>query len=238
MRKSFIAAGAAAAALGAAGIAYAQNPAPTPTATVKVSPSKAGTKSKPKAIKLTLTVKNNDDSKTTASKIAIKIPSTLKLSLTGLPACTKSDDDLINQGPSICKSSIAGSGSANAKLTPFGAGAANVAFKVTPIVGKKELLFHLAATGVSNNYVLHGKISGRTLTITIPPAVQQPVPGLYSALSDLTSTLSLKKGSHSLLTSTGCSGGSHKVGVTLSYSPNPTPPATGTASASGKAKCS
>jgi hypothetical protein len=238
LRKSFMAAGAAALALGAAGVAYAQNPAPAPTATAKVSPSKAGTKSKPKATKLTLSVTNNEESKTTASKIAITLPSTMKLSLKGLTACTKSDDDLVNNGPGICKAAKAGSGTAHAQLTPFGPGSTELTFNVTAIVGKKDLLFHLASQTTSNNYVLHGKISGKTLTIGIPPEVQQPIPNLYSALKDLTSTLYVKKGKNALITSTGCTGGQQKLGVKITYAPNPTPPAATTASTSAPAKCS
>jgi hypothetical protein len=231
-------AGAATLALGAAGVAYAQNPAPAPTATAKVSPTKAGTKAKPKATKLILVVKNNEESKTTAQTIAITFPSTLKLSLSGMPACTKSDEALTSGGPSVCKSSIAGSGNAHAQLTPFGAGSTELTFKVTPIVGKKDLLFYLASQTTNNNYVLHGRISGRKLTITIPPNVQQPIAGLYSALKDLTSTIYMKKGSKALISSTGCSGGKHKIGITIGYAPNPTPPAKTSVTTSAAAKCS
>ena len=52
---------------------------------------------------------------------------------------------------------------------------------------------------------LQGKISSASgkfkqkLVITIPPDLQQPAPGLYAALTDLKSTLSLKKGKNSLI---------------------------------------
>ncbi len=239
MRKSLMAAGTAVLALGAAGVAYAQNPAPSITGTASVSPSKAGTKSKPKNEKFTLSVKNADASKTTASSIKITFPSTLKLSTKGLPQCTKSDDDIVTQTPQkACKASIAGKGSANAVVDPQG-NRVPLKFIVTPLVGKNELLFHLAAQGaITNKYVLHGKIKGKTLTIVITPDVQQPLPNLYSALVDLTSTLSMKKGKNYLLSSTGCSGGKHKVPVTVGYAPNPVPPTANSASTTLKAKCS
>jgi hypothetical protein len=238
LRKSFMAAGAAAIALGAAGVAYAQNPAPSITGTASASPAKAGTKKKPKNTKFTLSVKNDDASKTTASSIKITFPSTLKLSTKGLKQCTKSDEDIINNGPAkACKGAIAGTGSANAVLGPQST-RTPLAFKVTPIVGKNQLLFYLAATSLSNKYVLHGKISGKTLTIAITPDVQQPVPGLYSALVDLKSTLSMKKGKNYLISSTGCSGGKHKVPVTVGYVPNPTPPTATSAKTTLEAKCS
>jgi hypothetical protein len=241
LRKSLIAAGAAALALGAAGVAYAQNPAGSITGTASVSPTKAGTKSKPKNAKLTLKVTNDAASKTTASSIKITLPSTLKLSTKGLKQCTKSDNDILNQTPAkACKGSIAGTGSANAVLDPGGATPVAIKFVVTPIVGKNQLLFHLAAQGLANKYVLHGKISGKTLTIAITKDVQQPITGspLYSALVDLTSTLSLKSGKNYLLSSTGCSGGKHKIPVTVGYVPNPTPPTASSASTTLEAKCS
>jgi hypothetical protein len=240
LRKSLIAAGAAALALGAAGVAYAQDPAGSITGTASVSPSKAGTKSKPKSEKFTLKVTNDSASKTTASSIKITFPSTLKLSTKGLTQCTASDDDIINETPQkACKGSIAGTGSANAVVNPHSDSPVPLKFAVTPIVGKNQLLFHLAAQGaITNKYVLHGKISGKTLTIAITPDVQQPVPGLYSALVDLSSTLSMKKGKNYLISSTGCSGGKHKVPVTVGYAPNPTPPTATSAKTTLEAKCS
>src|ERR1700760_4524349 len=186
-----MAAGATAAALGVAGVAYAQ--APSITATASLSPSKAGTSSKPSNAKFKLSVKNDPASKTTAGKIIITFPSTLKLSTKGLPQCTKSDDDLVQSAGADCKSSKAGSGTANAQLVAHGT---NIAFKVTPLVGKNELLFVLQSS--SGNFVTHGKISGHKMTITIGPNLQQPAPSLYSALVDLSTTLQMKKGTNYL----------------------------------------
>lgn len=237
MRKSFIAAGAATLALGAAGVAYAQNPAGAPTVTVSISPSKAGTKSSPKNAKIKLAVKNNLESKTTASKIAITFPSSLKLSTKGLPQCTKSDEAILAAPTTACKASIAGKGEANAVLNPSGA-QAPLHFNVTPIVGKNELLFYLQQSPGAVKAVLHGKISGRKLTITIPDFLQQPAVGTFSALNDLTTTMQLKKGKNYLISSVGCSGGAHKIGVAISYVPNPTPPTAATGTGTGNAKCS
>src|SRR5262245_37335403 len=133
-------AGAATLSLAVAGVAYAQ--APSISATASVSPSKAGTKSKPANTKFKLSVTNDPASKTTAKSITITLPSTLKLSTKGLPQCTKSDDAIVNSSASVCKSSKAGSGTANAVLIANGT---NIAFKVTPLVGKNELIFFLAS---------------------------------------------------------------------------------------------
>lgn len=238
MRKSLIAAGAAVLAVSGAGVAYAQNAAPAIVVKTSLSPSKAGTKHKPRAEKFTITVTNNvNESKATASRIKITFPSTLKLSTKGLPQCTKSDDTLINQGPrAVCRKSIAGSGASHVILNPY-TSPTNVTFKVTPLVGRNQMLYFIDAPAINTRAVLHGKIVGRTQTIVITPNLQQPVPGLYSAIVDLKTTISLKKGKHSLITSSGCKGGGHKVGVTETFVPNPTPPAATTATASGTASC-
>ena len=235
MRKTFIAAGTAALALGVAGIAYAQTPPPSITATASVSPTKAGTKSKPKSEKLKLSVVNNKDSKTTAAKITITMPSTLKVSTSGLDICKASDDDLL-ASTAVCKKSIAGKGSAHALVNPFAASPAQVEFKVTPIVGNKEILFVLNSPIAQA--VLHGKISGKKLTIAITPELQQPAPGTFSALLDLTTELSKKKGTKALISSVGCKSKKHKVSVTVGYAPNPTAPAQPSASNTADAKCS
>ena len=237
MRKSLIAAGAAVLAVSGAGVAYAQTAPPTIVVKTSVSPSKAGTKHKAKAEKFSLTVTNNvNDSKATASQIKIQFPKTLKLSTKGLPQCTKSDDTLINQGTKVCKKSIAGTGESHVILNPY-ASPTNVTFKVTPLVGKNQMLYYISAPAINTTAVLHGKIHGQTQTIVITPNLQQPVPGLFTAIVDLKTTLSLKKGKHSLITSSGCKGGGHTIKVSESFIPNPTAPLANTATSSGKASC-
>ena len=100
------------------------------------------------------------------------------------------------------------------------------------------MLFLLTSKQVQNKYVVHGKISGKSMTIAITPDVQQPAPNLYAALIDLKTTLSMKKGKSALITSTGCKSKKHTVNVTVGYAPNPTPPAKPSASSSADAKCS
>jgi hypothetical protein len=234
LRKPFIAAGTAALALGVAGIAYAQTPAPSITATGSVSPTKSGTKSKPKPVTLKLSVTNSAESKTTAKSITITLPATLKASTKGLTQCTASDDAL-TQNPDVCKSSVAGKGSAKALLNPFATSPAPLAFTVTPYVGKNEILFRLSGAA---DAVLHGKISGRKITIAITPELQQPAPGVYSALNGLETTISKKKGSASLISSVGCKSKKHTIGVAVGYAANPNPPAASSASAKVDAKCS
>jgi len=229
-----MAAGAAALVFGTAGIANAQTPEPTIDVTASVSPTKAGTKSKPKSEKFTLAVKNDTNSKTTAKSIKVTFPSTLKLATKGLPQCTKSDDALIAD-VNACKSSIAGKGSAHALLNPFAPTPAPLSFKVVPVIGKNEMLFVLSG---SASAVLHGKISGRSMTIAITPTLQQPVPGTFSALVDLTTTISKSKGKSALVASNGCKSKKHAINVTVGYAANPSAPAKPSASGATDAKCS
>jgi hypothetical protein len=232
LRKTLIAAGAATLAVATAGVAYAQNPDPAITVTASVSPSKAGTKKKPKSETLKLKVVNDPASKTTAESIKITLPSTLKLSTKGLPQCTKDDQTLLDN-PKACKKSFAGSGTAHAVLNPNAPAPLN--FKVQPVIGKNQMLFLLSGSATA---VLHGKIKGSTMTIAITPALQQPAPGVFSALSDLSTSISKKKGKNALVTSRGCKSKKHTIKVTVGYAPNPAPPSKPSASGSADAKCS
>ncbi len=86
--------------------------------------------------------------------------------------------------------------------------------------------------------VLHGKISGSTMTIAITPELQQPAPGVFSALGDLSTKLGAKKGSASLVSAVGCKSKKHTINVTVGYANNPAAPPKPTASTTADAKCS
>ena len=73
----------------------------------------------------------------------------------------------------------------------------------------------------SANAVLHGKISGSKLTIAITPALQQPVPNVYSALNDLLDVAVEEEGLRSLISSVGCKSKEHKISVTVGYVAEP-----------------
>jgi hypothetical protein len=235
LRKSFLVAGVAALAFGTTGVAIAQTPAPSIDATGSGSPSKAGTKSKPKGVTFKLAVKNDPASKTTAKAIVVEFPSTIKVSTKGLNQCTVDDDTLINT-PAKCSKAKAGpAGKADALLNPFATAPGPLSFTVQPYVGKNELLFKLSG---SANAVLHGKISGRKMTIAITPELQQPLPNTYSALNGLSTTIKASKGKNNLLSTTGCKGGKHTVKVTVQYANNPNPPSAPSASDTIDLKCS
>ena len=243
MRKPLVAAIAAVTAVGGATVAFAQNPAPSPTLDVTVTPTKAGTKRKPAPIKLFLSVQNNVESKTTMSKLEIDLPKYVKASGKGLPSCKFST--LSANGPAGCpRGSKAGSGQAHAQLNPSSAQPTPLTFQVTAFNGgATTLLFYLSQEGGSIKAALQGKLAfkggkyNQKLTIAIPQNLQQPVPGVYSALVDFSDTLYLKKGRRSLLTTFGCKNKKHDFAAKLSYAPNPTPPAAPTATATASAPC-
>ena len=237
MRKYLIAVIAALAALAMATVAVAQNS--DVTATTKVSPTKSGTKKKPKSIKITTFVQNNVPN-TTAAKIEIDFPKTVKISGKGLTSCKLSA--IQANGPGACPAkSKAGTGLSHAVVGPD---RIPLNFDVTAFVGGKNLvIFYIKQQGGTVSKALSGKISkgsggfAQKLVITIPPDLQQPAPGLYAALTDLRSTLSLKKGKHALITSVGCKKKKHKFGAKLTFAPNPAQPPKPTASGTSTAKC-
>ena len=248
MRKSLAAVVAVPTVLVMATVAFAQNPAPSIDVTATVSPSKAGTKKKPKSEKLNLTINNSRESKTSASKIEISIPKSMKLSTKGLKTCSVSKLD--SQGKASCpKGSLAGLGTADALVNPASPNPAPLKFNVSTFVAGKNLLaFYLEQQGTDSGVqqalpakitsVKH-KVYGQRLTINIPANLQQPAPGVYSTLIQIKNSLGLKSGDHALLTSIGCpKTREHPIGVKVSYVPNPNPPAASSASSADGAPCS
>ena len=238
MRKFLIAAVAALASIALASVAVAQ--VPDVESKTSVSPTKAGTKKKPKATKVSTFIKNNVPG-TTASKIEIDFPSTVRISGKGLTACKLSV--IQTQGNSACPSkSKAGTGVSNAVVGPA---RTPLVFDVTAYVGGKNLvIFWIQQRGGTVTKALQGKISKTSgkykqkLVITIPPDLQQPAPGLYAALTDLRSTLKLTKGKNSLISTIDCKKKKHTFGSKLTFAPNPTAPPQSTATGTSTAKCS
>jgi hypothetical protein len=237
LRKYLIAVIAALAALAMATVAVAQSG--DVSATTTVSPTKSGTKKKPKSIKITTFVQNNVPN-TTAAKIEIDFPKTVKISGKGLTSCKLAA--IQANGPGACPAkSKAGTGLSHAVVGPD---RIPLNFDVTAFVGGKNLvIFYIKQQGGTVSKALSGQISkgsggfAQKLVITIPPDLQQPAPGLYAALTDLRSTLSLKKGKNALISSVGCKKKKHKFGAKLTFAPNPNPPAKPSASGTSTATC-
>jgi hypothetical protein len=239
LRKLLIAALAALASIALAAVAVAQSS--DVSSTVTLSPSKAGTKSNPKAVKITTFIKNNVPN-TTASKIDILFPSTVKISGRGLTACPASEFSKPG-GKANCKSaSKAGTGVSHAVVGPQ---RAPLNFNVTAYVGgSSSVIFYIEQIGGSVTKALVGKISSTSgkyrqkLSIGIPPDLQQPAPGLYGALTDLKSTLFNRKGDNSLISTNDCRNRKHSFGSKLTFVNNPAPPPKLSASGSTTVRCS
>lgn len=239
MRKLLIVALAALTSIAMATVAVAQNTDVESTASL--TPSKAGTKSKPKPVRFKTFIKNNVPN-TTASKIEILVPKTVKVSGKGLTACPATEFSKPG-GKANCKSaSKAGTGLSHAVVGP---NRVALDFNVTAYVGgPTTIIFYIEQIGGSVTKALVGKISSASgkysqkISIGIPPDLQQPAPGLYGALTDLRSNLYNKKGDKSLFTSVGCKSKKHNFGAKLTFVPNPAPPPKTTTSGTTVAKCS
>jgi hypothetical protein len=233
-------------------LAFAQNPAPVVTNDVTISPSKAGTSSKPKSAKFKFKVVNSADSKATVKQIVLDLPKGVKLDGTKLPACS-ADDFVANAGcPSNTKLGTGVSYAFIVAPTPApdcvgsnGAASGCLTFDTTFYVGgKSALTVALQQRGGPAFPPLTGKItnSGRKLTINIPPELQQPVPGTFSALLQLSGsferskTVSGKK--YAFVSTTSCpSSKKWAVKSKLVYAAN-TAPAPAAKTATDNVKCS
>lgn len=241
MRKFLIAAIAALASIALASVAIAQTQ--DVSATTSVSPKKAGTKKKPRAVKINTFVKNNVPG-TTASKIEIDFPKTVKISGKGLTKCDVSAFSKPGGKANCPAKSKAGTGVTHATLGDPSSGAP-LNFDVTAFVGGKNLvIFYIQQQGnTANSKALQGKISkasgkfGQKLVITVPGDLQQPLPGVYGNLNDLRTSLFNKKGKNSLISTTGCKKKKHVFGAKISYAPNPAQPPKPSASGTSTAKC-
>ena len=248
MRKTLIAALTALTALALAAVAIAQTP-PSIEVKATISPTKSGTKKKPKSEKISLQIDNSRESKTSASKIEISFPKTLKLSTKGLKTCSVAKLDA--DGKAACpRGSAAGVGTADALVNPQSDNPASLKFNVTTFVAGKNLLaFYLEEQGNPDGVqqalpakitkVSGNKVYGQKITISIPANLQQPAPGVYSTLIQIKNSLGLKSGSNALIKSIGCPKlREQPIGVKISYVPNPNPPAAPSASSADGATCS
>jgi hypothetical protein len=233
-------------------VALAQNPAPVVTNDVKLTPSKAGTTKKPKAAKFTFKVVNSAESKTTVKQIKLELPKGVKLSGDKLTSCT-ADEFVANAGcPSASKLGTGVSYAFIVAPTPApdcvgsnGAASGCLTFDTTFYVGgKNALTVALQQRGGPAFPPLTGKItnSGRRLTIDIPAELQQPVPGTFSALLQLSGSFSrsktVKGKKYSFVSTTSCpSSKEWSVKSTLVYGAN-TAPAPAAKSATDDVKCS
>ena len=171
----------AVAACSVAGVTAIAQAATTQTLNASVSPGKAGTPKKPKGVKLTVglaTRTNAGEPIPASSRAVIELPKELRLNGKHFASCT-----LANAAKNSCPpGSRIGTGAAKANIAGQVADIPVIAFNGNK--GKSLMLYLNITKPVVQQAALEGKLSGRTLTVDVPPALQQPVPGLFTPLTD------------------------------------------------------
>ncbi len=101
----------------------------------------------------------------------IDLPAGTRIQPCAVPACTASDDELIQEGPGACaKKSTVGSGKATAKWHT--SSLADVQVVVTAFAAKRGLILHFDPN-VSNSFILRPKWTGK---LTNGPVLETVVP--------------------------------------------------------------
>jgi hypothetical protein len=243
--------------LALAAVAIAQAPVVT-TITGKVTPTSGGTKKKPKNASVEVAVTVNRESNVTADQIVFMIPQTIKLSGKGFKYCPATKINA--EGTKSCPAgSKVGTGSAVAY-----AGSTRIDYAITIYAGSpNEIAMYLA--GNVSVPALRGIISsagapyGQKITVDIPPQVQQPIGGLYSAITSVSAKLGPATGKTTVTKKVrvkgklrkrkvkvttyfaglmGCpTDKTHDYAVRLHYVPNPNPPASETSEAKATGPC-
>jgi hypothetical protein len=252
-----------AATLAVAAVAVAQYVLPVLTITeAKITPTSGGSKKKPKNATANVSFTVNRESNSTADQIVFNLPANLVLSGKGLKYCpaSKINSPGADGGVKNCPAkSKVGTGSAVAY-----AGNTRIDYTITIFAGSKnEIAMNLA--GNVTVPALRGVISaagapyGQKITIDIPPQVQRPIAGLYSAITEVKAKLGpatgkvtatkkvrvkgkLKKKKFKktvfFASLTGCpKDKTHDFGVRLHFVPNPNPPQQGNVEARTTGPC-
>ena len=218
MRKLLTGAIVASATLAMTGGAIAQvsNEAGDTTFDATLTPAKVGTKKKPKSHSRRAQLEVNRPG-TTVETITLKLGKGFKFSGKGFKKCT--EEILLSSGPSGCPAgSKAGpAGTAAARLEP---GNGVVTFVISPFVGDADtFLIDVDADGLEIHSIIKGELTnrGRTMTITIPKELRQPLGGIDATLTAIDQTFSGKSGKNAIVSSTNCKNKKVAVSGTLGF---------------------
>jgi hypothetical protein len=197
-------------------IAQVSNQDGTSSFDATISPKKVGTKKKPKSHSLRAQLTVNRPG-TTVETITLKLGKGFKFSGKGFKKC--SEDILLSSGPSGCPAgSKAGpSGTAAARLEP---GGGVLTFVISPFVGDANtFLIDVASDGISIHSILKGELTnrGRTMTITIPRELRQPLGGIDATLTAIDQVFTGKSGKNAIVSSTKCKNKKVTVSGTLGF---------------------
>jgi hypothetical protein len=201
------------------GAAFATNT--TMDTSLKVSPTKAGTKKKPRAAALNLGIEGTSPSGMpgTTTRLKVALPKGFQWNGKRWPSKARCSASMATakKSASVCPpgskvgsghvTAVAGNGSLveEIDLTAFVTTAGNLG------------LFLKATSPVPLGVMLEGKVKGRTIDVSIPTNIQEPVPGIATGIKTLRFKLSGKAKiggkSRGIVETTSCSG-SWKAKVT------------------------
>ena len=214
---------------------------------VSLKPDKAGTKLFPRSVNLLLTASIDDATGTklpVTDKLIIDYDKNLQLMGKYFPSCSA---DKLTAGQQAdlpaCRKAKVGTANATANFyTPSGQPSGKVSFSTNLYNGPagKSIIAYVVVPGTSVQAAMVGaitKIGGAyktRATFVIPPALKQPLPGVFPSLqlfqlTKLSATTTTKKtfkvGKRTIkrkvgfLESTGCTGGKYQMRVGFDFTP-------------------
>ena len=201
-------------AISLAGVAYADiNNSTFELSSFKTGPAKSGTKKKPKAVKLSLGVKGGTKDgvgqPSTSTSLKITLPKGIVWNGKKWPKSKRcsATEATQQQTDSVCpKGSKIGSGKTVAAGGPVIENLSVTAYVTTG--GNLGLFIKGEPLPIAE--MLDSKVKGRVINVIIPPNIQEPAPGIPSAILDLSFSLNAKakidKKTRGILESTGCTG--------------------------------
>ena len=241
-----------------AAVAVAQyNVAPVVTVSGTITPAKGGSKKKPLPASTSIKFDVNPESNSTLAGIDYGIPKSLKISGAGFAKCSATT--INNKGETQCPTKAkVGTGAATALLGP---GKTPIQFTVNVYAnGASGLTLALKQTNGAVQVAFDGKIANGHITLTIPPNVQQPAPGLYSYVTSVTANLGPAKATktvkkkvkvkgkkkkktikvkkhYNLVSRVGCINNADVIDVKLALANNPNPPSVNPATGNVSKPC-
>ena len=201
-------------ALSIAGVAYAQSVSNTTMdLSFSAKPGKAGTSKKPKAVKLNLGIeqatKDGSGQPATSTSLKITLPKGLNWNGKSWAKSKRCSVKEANQAASksVCpKGSKVGSGQTIAEAV----GTEETLTVDAYVTTGGGLGLFLTGQPLPIAEMIEGKVKGRVINVKIPTGIQQPAPGIKSAITTLkfglTGKTKVKGKSRGIIESTSCSG--------------------------------
>ena len=189
---------------------------------LRMTPSKAGTSKKPKPVSLSLGIEgaSTTGQPDTSTAIRVQLPKGIKWGGKLWPSSKRCSVSSANaQGSfSVCpKGSRIGSGHVTA-LGGNGTVVEEIDLDAFVTTGGGLGTFLTATQPLPINAMLEGKVSGQTISIAIPPNIQEPVTGVPTGIRTLNLTLNgktkVKGKTRGVLESSACSGGKWTAKIT------------------------